>query len=253
MCRLLGIYGRIDFWQEMALEFSRLAQTGKIPPEAHLAPGHKDSWGMAVSNREQTAMLAVIRQLGSAHRSACYRQAVRSMTDPPVVFLCHLRKASAHIPITLANAHPFCCNGWAFIHNGTVYQPESLPRDPSLTATSDKSDSEHFFHYLLTRLSGAGRTKDRHHRIAAAIRPLRVGYSALNCMLSDGKELFVLRRFREHEDYYTLYRYALPRGIIIASEPLASPHLDPGRWDLLPDKSLLKIHGSPPRIDVIQL
>jgi len=32
MCRLLGIYGEVNFWQKIVLEFSKLAESGNIPP-----------------------------------------------------------------------------------------------------------------------------------------------------------------------------------------------------------------------------
>ena len=32
MCRLLGIYGQVDFWQEIVLGFRRQAEFGNIPP-----------------------------------------------------------------------------------------------------------------------------------------------------------------------------------------------------------------------------
>ena len=147
MCRLLGIYGQVDFWQEIVLEFRRQADVGKIPPVGGTQPGHKDGWGMAGSNKDRTAMVPIIRQLGSASDSVRYRQAVTSIDEAPDVFLGHLRKASEDIPITLANAHPFFHDGWAFIHNGTVYDAESLPRDASLVPISDESDTEYLFHY----------------------------------------------------------------------------------------------------------
>jgi predicted glutamine amidotransferase len=144
MCRLLGIYGQFDFWQEIVLGFRRQAELGNIPPVEGMEPGHKDGWGMARSGRERTAMVPIIRRLGSAWESVHCRQAVISMDGVPNVFLGHLRKAGDDIPVTLANAHPFFHAGWAFIHNGTVYDAESLPRDASLIPTSDESDTEYF-------------------------------------------------------------------------------------------------------------
>ena len=66
MCRLLGIYGRVDTWREVVMAFGKQAQSGKLPPIAKMSPGHKDGWGMTLSNRKQSAMVSLIRQLGSA-------------------------------------------------------------------------------------------------------------------------------------------------------------------------------------------
>ena len=68
MCRLLGIYGKVDFWQKIALEFSKLAECGNISPVAD-EPGHKDGWGMAKSNDGKTAMVEITRKLGSAYEA----------------------------------------------------------------------------------------------------------------------------------------------------------------------------------------
>ncbi len=122
MCRLLGIYGRIDFWQEIVMEFRKQAEFGDIPPVAGMEPGHKDGWGMAGSSVDKTAMIPVFRQLDSALDSTEFQQAVNSWDGVPDIFLGHLRKASEDIPVTLANVHPFFHDGWAFIHNGTVYE-----------------------------------------------------------------------------------------------------------------------------------
>ncbi|UCF93431.1 MAG: class II glutamine amidotransferase [Desulfobacterales bacterium] len=251
MCRLLGIYGRVAFWQEIAMGFRQQAEFGNIPPGEPVEPGHKDGWGMAVSNPDQTAMVPVQRKLGSAYRSPSYRQAVYAITHPPTVFLCHLRKASPKVAITLSNVHPFFSNGWAMIHNGTIFQAETLPREPSLRLTSDGSDTEYFFHYLLTGLL-AKHTKGTELAILAeAVASCAADYTALNSLLSEGANLFVIRNYRKYADYYTLYYYVLPEGVIVCSEPLESRHLNPVQWESLPNQSLLRIHGSPPQIDAI--
>ena len=253
MCRLLGIYGQVDFWQEIVLEFRKQAEFGNIWPDGSMEPGHKDGWGMAGSNKEKTAMIPIARRLGSALESVRYQSAVTSIDEAPNIFLGHLRKASDDIPITLANAHPFFHNGWAFIHNGSVYEAECLPRDASLIPTSDESDSEYLFHYLLTAIMNHPENKRISEALALAVSSLTVDYTAINSMLSNGKDLYVVSGCKKWEDYYTLHCYSLPAGIIISSQPIESSRLDPTRWNRLAGNSLLRIHGSPPRIDKIQI
>ena len=253
MCRLLGIYGQVDFWQEIVLGFRRQAEFGNIPPVEGMEPGHKNGWGMARSSKDKTAMVPVIRRLGSALESERYRQAVTSMDEVPDVFLGHLRKASDYIPITLNNVHPFFHDGWAFIHNGTVYGAESLPREASLIPTSDDSDTEYLFHYLLTAIMIHSTNKKIYETLATAVSSLRADYTAVNSMLSNGDELYVISAYKTWEDYYTLHYYTLPTGVIICSEPIESSRLDPARWNRLANNSLLRIHDSPPRIDKIKL
>jgi len=253
MCRLLGIYGQVDNWREVVMAFSIQAETGNLPAGSHADPGHKDGWGMAISNSNRTAMLPLIRQLGSAYGSAGYREALTSLPDQPDILLCHLRKASDDIPITLSNTHPFVNNGWGVIHNGTIYQAQSLPRDPHLVFTSQDSDSEHFFHYLLTKIKQAPADKALSAALADAVSAMGLDYTALNLLLSNGRDLYVLRNFKKHADYYSLYYYDVSGGFIICSQPIELEGFDQQRWTLIANKSLLRIHGSPPQIDDRQL
>ena len=253
MCRLLGIYGQVDFWQEIVLEFRRQAEFGNLPPVEGMGSGHKDGWGMARSSKDKTAMVPIIRRLGSALESAQYRQAVTSMDEGPDVFLGHLRKASDDIPVTLANTHPFFQDSWAFIHNGTVYGAESLPRNASLIPTSDESDTEYLFHYLLSAIMTNPTNKRICEILAMAVSSLKANYTAVNSMLSNGQDLYVISAYKTWEDYYTLHCYALPTGVIISSQPIESSRLEPAGWTRLANNSLLRIHGSPPRIDILPI
>jgi predicted glutamine amidotransferase len=252
MCRLLGIYGQTDIWRNIALTFSKQAELGHIPPEETQTPGHKDGWGITVANQDQTAMIPVTRQLGSAHETSHYRDAIYQTSETPEILLCHLRKASDTIPITLANAHPFIHNGWAIIHNGTVFNAEALPRDPRLETTSDGSDTEHFFHYLLTKIEKTppGRMA---RTIAKAVASINTDYSALNCILSNGRELYAIRRYRKWDDYYTLYTYALPGSIVISSQPVELPQLESDNWRPLSNNQLVRICDTPLKIDQIPI
>jgi predicted glutamine amidotransferase len=253
MCRLLGIYGQVDFWQEIVIEFQRQADFGNIPPVEGMEPGHKDGWGMARSSQDKTTMVPIIRRLGSALESAQYRQAVTSMDGDPDVFLGHLRKASDDIPVTLANAHPFFHDCWAFIHNGTVYGADSLPRNASLIPTSDESDTEYLFHYLLSTIMTNSVDTGVCEALAMAVSSMKADYTAANSMLSNGQDLLVISAYKTWEDYYRLHCYALPTAVIISSQPIESSRLNPARWTRLANNSLLRIHGSPPKIEKIPI
>ena len=253
MCRLLGIYGQTDNWREIALAFSKQAVSGHVPPGKTQNPGHKDGWGITMTNLDKTAMIPVMRQLGSAHEASCYRDAIYATPGTPDILLCHLRKASDIIPITLANAHPFIHNGWAIIHNGTVFNAESLPRDPEYKTGSDGSDTEHFFHYLLTKIENTPSGKTTARTIAKAVAAINTDYSAVNCILSNGRELYAIRQYRQWDDYYTLYTYTLPGSIVISSQPVELPQLKPGNWRLLSNSVLLRIYDTPLQIDRLHI
>jgi len=253
MCRLLGIYGRTDIWREIAMAFSQQAESGHIPPGETQKLGHKDGWGIAISNRDKTAMIPVIRQLGSAHEASCYREVIYATPITPDVLLCHLRKASDIIPVTLANAHPFIHNGWAIIHNGTVFEAESLPRGPELEITSDGSDTEHFFHYLLTKIGNRPPGQTVARTIAKAVASVNVDYSGLNCILSNGRELYAVRQYRQWDDYYTLYTYTLPGSLVISSQPVELPQLKADSWRPISPSRLLRIYDTPLKIDRLEI
>jgi predicted glutamine amidotransferase len=249
MCRLLGIYGQTDIWREIAVAFSIQAEIGHLPPGENQKPGHKDGWGITMTNQKNTAMIPVTRQLGSARDASAFHEAISTTVGQPAIFLCHLRKASDIIPITLSNAHPFFHNGWAIIHNGTVFNAETLPCDPALRSTSDGSDTEHFFHYLLTKIGNRPPGQNIARAIAKAAAAISTDYSALNCILSNGRELYAIRQYRQWEDYYTLYTYALPGSVVISSQPVILPQLEPDNWKLLSNNLLLRIYDHPLKID----
>jgi predicted glutamine amidotransferase len=253
MCRLLGIYGQTDIWRDIAVAFSRQAETGNIPPEENQKPGHKDGWGITISNQNNTAMIPVIRQLGSAFASSAFREAISKTDRPPSILMCHLRKASDIIPINLSNAHPFFHNGWAIIHNGTVFNARSLPRNPELISCSDESDSEFLFHYLLTKIGSRPAGQVIARAITEAAASISADYSALNCILSNGRELYAIRQYKQWEDYYTLYTYELPGSVVISSQPVDIPQLKPDNWKLLSNNRLLRIHDTPLKIDRLQI
>lgn len=247
MCRMLGIYGKVDDWKKIALAFSQQAEIGKVPPKKGILPGHKDGWGVAVSDPKDKSMAILERHPGSPTDTPLFEQTLDAIEKPPAIFTCHLRKASSGIPVTPNNIHPFSADGWTFIHNGTIYQSQSLPRDPSLPLTSNGSDSEHFFHYLLSRLKEKPGHRERGQVLAEAISAMEIDYTAVNSILSNGRDLFIIRKYKIHPDYYTLYTYRLPNGILISSEPIKLNGLDQHRLKMIENNSILKIYGDPVR------
>jgi predicted glutamine amidotransferase len=89
--------------------------------------------------------------------------------------------------------------------------------------------------------------------IARAFAAVETDYSALNCLLSNGRDLFAIRHYRKWEEYYTLYTYTLPGSIIISSQPVDIPQLKPDNWKPLSNNRLLRISGTPPKIEQIPI
>ncbi|MFX0152064.1 MAG: class II glutamine amidotransferase [Candidatus Hodarchaeota archaeon] len=243
MCRLLAKYGFFESWQEIVMEFQKLAKFGKNAP-------HQDGWGMARSNEGNYAMSLIDKQLGSAYDSKHYYETIYSLKRQPQIVLCHLRKASPSVPITLANAQPFVTEKWGFMHNGTIYEAESLSRSKSYIQTSDNSDTEYFFHYLLTKISNGNPNESKLGTIADSILSMENDFTSINCMLSNGEELYVVRWCRRLYNYYTLFFYEENGSIIISSEPLLLERLM-SQWEEIPNQSVLKISGIPAKTEII--
>jgi glutamine amidotransferase len=240
---MLAICGKVPLWKEIVLEFQKLTESGVTPPVA-VEPGHRDGWGMAGADNDQTGMFEIARHVEAADLSPAFQETLKSLKQQPAVFMCHLRKASPGVPITIENVHPFFHSGWAFSHNGSIHDPQKLPRDQSFRLTSRGSDSEYLFQFLLPFFTNQPAKEKLLESVSEVISSLETRYTALNCILSNGRELFVIRDYSQFPDYYTLYYNRVPQGMIICSEPLDSEVLDRNNWQKIPNRSLLRINGT---------
>ena len=252
MCRLLSTYGKPEEWSKIIIEFQKQANTGEIPPITGIEPGHKDGWGMTRSNIDKLGMETVGNYLGSAMETDEYKQNIDSISTPPHIFMCHLRKATPGIPISLANAHPFHQENWAFSHNGTVYNSNELKSDSSFRFTSDNSDSEHYFHYLLSYILNENLQQTFPEKIIEALLNISVSFTSLNSMFSNGSELFAIRYCTKYEDYYSLSYYETKNGIVISSEPINIPEFETNLWKEIPNRSIIRVSGYPLEVQIFQ-
>ena len=250
MCRLLGIYGNVENWKNILQEFQKQAETGKIPPIENLEPGHKDGWGLACSARNTDEMILVGKHVGSAYNSSDFSKYLNGFTYQPYVLLCHLRKASPGIKISLENCHPFITNNWAFIHNGTVYEAETLKYSKKYAFTSNNSDSEYYFHYLLTNLEKEGSHVSPVDTIITSLMEINVDFTSLNCILTDGISFYVIRHSSKHHNYYTLFYYQDNSGIVFSSEPVETNFLSIENWIEIKNKSVVEILREPISVNI---
>ncbi len=252
MCRLLGIYGFVDNWQEFLLQFQQLAEKGKIPDIPNIEPGHVDGWGMASVKSDNLGMELIGKYLGNALAAPEYKEKVFAFSSQPQVFLCHLRKASPTIRISLPNSQPFIALNWAFIHNGTVYDAETLNEITSYPITSDHSDSEYYFHYLLKDIAEERKQERLIQKLINHLTRIKVNYSALNCILSNGSEMYIIRSAAKHHEYYSLFYYQTNSGVVVCSEKLSLNHINESYWNEIPNQSVLSITDTPPRIKLVK-
>lgn len=113
------------------------------------------------------------------------------------------------------NTHPFRMRSWLFAHNGTIQRFGSL-KERLLETMPDfirrnirgDTDSEHFFHVVLSFLHDAGqldRTDVADRAVLSALRSavqlvdrlgeeVGAGEATLNLVLSNGRRMYALRR-----------------------------------------------------------
>lgn len=126
----------------------------------------------------------------------------------------HLRQATVG-DFRADNTHPFRMRSWLFAHNGTIHRFDSI-RDRLVEQIPDflrrnirgETDSEHFFHMILSFLHDTGQldNPDADERaVVGAIRSAvalvdrlsaEVGATpaTLNLLLTNGRHMFALRR-----------------------------------------------------------
>lgn len=139
--------------------------------------------------------------------------------------LLHARRASPGSPVDLSHTHPFESSGAYFCHNGTITDPQF----------EDQRDSETFFHTILDRLT-QGKTPETAVRHAASQMK---AYTALNLIMTNKDQVYVLVQHRKHPKYYTMKYAENPHYTIVSSETL--PSLD-GTWTELKNGSLLRLN-----------
>jgi len=249
MCRLLGLLGPFKNWHEILFNFQNQSQTGKVPPGAPL--GHHDGWGMAAS-LNRSPMILIDKRSESAYKSQNYLNAVSRISGKPLALLAHLRKASPGINVNLKNVHPFFSFPWAFIHNGTFYNAENLPRNKNLELTSDGSDSEFFFHFLLTFLLNQSTIEENWSNFVQMVLKSDYRFTAINSIFTNGTDLYAIRWWTKNPEYYTLYlNFNSLEGAIVSSEPISLPQLDKNHWREIPNQSLIRVTSTPLNFTIV--
>jgi len=231
---------------------------------------HGHGWGVA-TYRDHT--LDVSRHAWAAFHGEHFKAAA-SRTYAKTV-LAHVRQATVGPP-KLENTHPFQFDCWAFAHNGTLPKFNAI-RPRLLAAMSNEyrdaiqgvTDSEHVFHYLLSRRK-LDRTRPLMAVVRSGVRQLidwcrdvdpaaRIG---LNVLLTDGSQMVGTRfgrtlYFLERDGIRDCEICGFPhihhdprndyRAAAVASEPITHEH-----WREMPDDSIFQVTDDF-RIDFEQL
>jgi predicted glutamine amidotransferase len=182
MCELLGLCGSRPFAADVTMRaFGRRDER------------NADGWGLAWYVGRSLALVkegSPWRESPHASFLAEYEK-VRSS-----IFLAHVRRATVGRRSSRANAHPFereiGGRSWSFAHNGTV-KAGGLPLGSYRPI--GETDSERLFCHLAGRLNRRGGRLDEEtdwRWLARALDRLNT-LGKMNCLLSDGRRLFVWR------------------------------------------------------------
>ncbi|OPY87912.1 MAG: hypothetical protein A4E72_01411 [Syntrophus sp. PtaU1.Bin208] len=214
MCRLLGITN-FDFAEHRQFidSFCDLARTGHVM--AGDPPGHGDGWGMAVSLNGRWVVHKSGRNL--LEETSQVQSLLREVGKGPVLIL-HLRKSAWSNSATTRHAHPFQYKNAVFAHNGTIYNYRGLIPGISLPGLADDVlDTEVFF---LRVMSDSSPFLADAFLNTVSIIQRDFSFSALNCLFSDGRNLFAYRDYTKEPDYYSLFKASYKNSWFISSQPL---------------------------------
>jgi glutamine amidotransferase len=220
---------------------------------------HAHGWGVATYTDSNPQ---IERRAWAAYHGEHFRQTAARVCSRTVV--AHVRRASVG-SVSLDNTHPFAYGRWVFAHNGTLRAFEAM-REWMLDAMTDEhrmairgaTDSEHVFHFVLSRWA--------QHPHLTLCEALRAGLQqviaqsrktdaaatiGLNVLLSDGEELVGARWGRtlwyvERDQVQDCEIWGFPhihhdpnahyQAAVIASEPISD---EP--WVAVPEDTIFRV------------
>jgi gamma-glutamyl hercynylcysteine S-oxide hydrolase len=139
---------------------------------AELASLHCDGWGIAWVDQPGGAVQRH-RSISPAHRDPTFSELIR--TKRAVAIGLHLRWATAGMPVTDANSHPFIRGGLALLHNGSitpVAQLDNLLRPASRDPLEGGTDSERYLALIEQHHSTGVTLTDALTAAVGEIRPM---------------------------------------------------------------------------------
>ncbi|MEN3013345.1 MAG: class II glutamine amidotransferase [Endomicrobiia bacterium] len=234
MCRILAIKNfSKKKHNNIVNNFIKLALTGKVPKNN--PPGHLDGWGVGYYKNTHPELYksanSILDELDIFNK-------IIDKINITKILLIHLRKSAWENTNYIDNSHPFLYKNLIFAHNGTIFNYRDLTHYININKTSlrKKLDSEIFFYLIISYFI---ETKKLETSILKAVNTIKqhCNYSSLNCVIADGKRVFIYRDYTKEPRYYTLYTAKFGNSTIICSE-IIDVNL---HWKLLKQNELLII------------
>jgi glutamine amidotransferase len=217
MCRILAITS-FDYKKHYAFieGFFALAACGKVPPGNE--PGHLDGWGIGYYVKGEAKVIKSGNSI--VDEKALFYKSIQEIVSSPVIIL-HLRKSAWNGTSAERHAHPFANNNCLFAHNGVISDYQSLY--PEISAANrpayDSLDTEVWFRHVLDQ--NAASLADKLDKSSSHIRAHFL-YTAMNCVITDGKSLSALRDYNKLPDYYSLYSASIDGSNFVCSQEIAT-------------------------------
>lgn len=192
MCDLLGLSFNVPITAKISLDVFQ--QRGQVNP---------DGWGLAFYNDDK---LQIVKAAHSAINNNLFDFMERYTHSKTIIS--HVRRSTKGVTSYL-NTHPFYRRlktssieaEFAFAHNGTVTQLESLQFSNFIPL--GETDSERVFCHMLEALSTYlidSWTEDDFTYLEFKLREINDEKNTLNCMLSDGSYLFCYSDVNDHNN-----------------------------------------------------
>ncbi len=211
MCRLLG-YVSLDtstFQEIVGPDLQEFVTLSKI---------HCDGWGIATANAEDLR-----KAPEAALESKDFTTALQSTHSNGA--LLHLRWATAGLPVSKNNSHPFSYKNHSFIHNGSIKPIDGFAQlisEELQREIKGDTDSERYFFLLIEKIESLG--------LEAGIKEVvtqiknHFTFSSINAMLLTPDSYVVIN---EHDsnarpefggpDYYDLFYKKKDGSIAVGS------------------------------------
>lgn len=245
MCRLMGFVSSEP-------ETFLAAAGNNLPEFIELSSIHCDGWG--ISAIEYGANTTKLDRAPELARSSSEFADVIAQTNSDGALL-HLRWATAGMPVSENNTHPFVHGGYTFIHNGAIYPKNDL--DDFIAKElkefiKGETDSERYFYFLLTEINKLGLIEG----VKSALAIIKeIDFSSINAMiLTDSQFITICEHDPDRkpswagDGYYDLYYKITEKDVVVASSGW-----NQDGWKSLPNHHILTVDRSSLAVNVLAI